>query len=168
MMSTQKIKVSWLLGGLILELLFLALVCSRFQLSFPPLPSMIAVALGLAAAHSYPALSTRRISLPRGGNDVFAGRLSEEQLARLASGKVKSFEATAQSYEATAVVCDIANKHDLADEWPPALVAEITEKFIRHARDSFLKAGAYIETVTGEGIVAIFGYPFEDAQQADK
>src|SRR5215211_3253611 len=55
MMSTQKIKVSWLLGGLILELLFLALVCSRFQVSFPPLPSMLAVALDLAAAHSSPA-----------------------------------------------------------------------------------------------------------------
>src|SRR5436305_1085826 len=35
--------------------------------------------------------------------------------------------------EVTAVVCDLANKHDLAEECEPAEFAEITERFIAHA-----------------------------------
>jgi adenylate cyclase len=73
-----------------------------------------------------------------------------------------------RTYDVTAVVCDIANKHDLADEESPADVSDITEKFIRHATDSLVQAGAYIEAANGEGIVAIFGFPQEDADQADK
>jgi hypothetical protein len=35
--------------------------------------------------------------------------------------------------EVTAVVCDLANKHDLAEECEPSDFAEITERFISHA-----------------------------------
>ena len=88
-------------------------------------------------------------------------------MSRLASGDV-TYDREPRTYEVTAVVCDIANKHDLADEGSPAQLAEITEKFIRHATESFLNAGAYIEAANGEGIVAVFGFPQGDDEQADK
>lgn len=70
--------------------------------------------------------------------------------------------------EVTAVVCDLANKHDLAEECEPAVFAEITESFIAHAVQGFRAEGAYIESAGGEGVVAIFGYPETDKQHAEK
>ena len=70
--------------------------------------------------------------------------------------------------EVTAVVCDLANKHDLAEECEPAVFAEITERFIAHAVAAFRADGAYIESAGGEGVVAIFGFPESDKQHAEK
>ena len=70
--------------------------------------------------------------------------------------------------EVSAVVCDIANKHDLAEECEPAVFAEITERFIAHAVQALRAEGAYIESVGGEGVVAIFGYPENDKQHAEQ
>jgi adenylate cyclase len=70
--------------------------------------------------------------------------------------------------EVTAVVCDLANKHDMAEECEPAAFAEITERFIAHAIQALRADGAYIESAGGEGVVAIFGYPETDKQHAEK
>src|SRR5204863_8289534 len=77
-------------------------------------------------------------------------------------------ETLARACEVTAVVCDIANKHDLADECEPAAFAQITEKFLAHATEAFRAAGAYIESAGGEGVVAIFGFPESDKEHAQK
>jgi adenylate cyclase len=66
------------------------------------------------------------------------------------------------------VVCDIANKFDLAEEAEPAAFVQTTEKFIRRATDLFLKAGAYIEAADGEGLVAIFGFPNAEVGHAER
>jgi adenylate cyclase len=70
--------------------------------------------------------------------------------------------------EVTAVVCDLANKHDLAEECEPAVFAQITEYFIAHAVHALRAEGAYIESAGGEGVVAIFGYPENDKQHAER
>jgi adenylate cyclase len=70
--------------------------------------------------------------------------------------------------EVTAVVCDLANKHDLAEECEPAVFAEITERFIAHAVQALRAEGAYIESAGGEGVVALFGFPEADKQHAEK
>src|SRR5262249_22082611 len=77
-------------------------------------------------------------------------------------------DSTAQAVEVTAVVCDIANKHELAEECEPSVFIEIIGKFLAQASDSFRKAGGYIESAAGEGVVAIFGYPDTDKQHAEK
>ena len=70
--------------------------------------------------------------------------------------------------EVTAVVCDLANKHDLAEDCEPAEFAEITERFIAHAVQALRAEGAYIESAGGEGVVAIFGFPESDKQHAER
>ena len=70
--------------------------------------------------------------------------------------------------EVTAVVCDLANKHDIAEECEPAVFAEITERFIAHAVQALRAEAAYIESAGGEGVVAIFGYPENDKQHAER
>jgi adenylate cyclase len=70
--------------------------------------------------------------------------------------------------EVTAVVCDLANKHDVAEECEPAVFADITERFIAHAVQALRAEGAYIESAGGEGVVAIFGFPESDKQHAEK
>lgn len=164
--SSQKKQVSLVLGILGLELILLTWICLLGQVFFQPVPSLLALGLAIGAGHGYATVMKWRRQTPVAKN-LFTGRLSEEQLARIDSGEIV-FEAKPKSYETTAVVCDIANKHDLAEECPPALLAEITDKFIRHVRGSFLRAGAYIEAITGEGVVAVFGFPGKDSQQAEK
>jgi class 3 adenylate cyclase len=77
-------------------------------------------------------------------------------------------ESGARVCEVTAVVCDIANKHDLAEDCEPAVFAEITERFIAHAVQALRAEGAYIESAGGEGVVAIFGFPETDKQHAER
>jgi class 3 adenylate cyclase len=147
------------------ELFVIAWVALLFQTYFEPLPSVLAVALSFGAASGYAQFGGK--SKKTVANDLFAGRVSDERLAQIAAGEI-GYELEPKSYEVTAVVCDIANKHDLADECPPELLADITDKFIRHATQSFVNAGAYIDTITGEGIVAVFGFPGADPDQAEK
>lgn len=163
--TARRKRLGWPLGVLALELLAMAWICRLYDASFQPLPALLAVAGSFVAAYTFAAFTGR--SRSRMAHDLFGGRLSEAQVSDIVAGDL-AFEPEAKSYEVTAVVCDIANKHDLAEECPPALLSEITQKFIRHAVASFLHAGAYIETVTGEGIVAVFGFPKSDSQQAEK
>lgn len=162
--SSRRKRLQWPLALFAVELLVVSWICLLYHVSFQPLPSVFAVALGFVSANGYTQLGRNRAS---GAKNLFAGRLSDEQLTRIGNGETP-FVVEPKTYEATAVVCDIANKHDLADDDSPAQLAEITEKFIDHATQSFLKAGAYIDTITGEGIVALFGFPGADADQAEK
>lgn len=91
----------------------------------------------------------------------------EKPRARARRGDASS-DSGARACEVTAVVCDLANKHDLAEECEPAVFAEITERFIAHAVQAFRADGAYIESAGGEGVVAIFGFPETDKQHAEK
>ncbi len=163
--SARRKKLGVPLALLAVELAVIAWICLLYHIFFQPLPSVLALGLSFAAANGYAVFAGRSRSFI--AKDCFRGRLSDEQVARVVSGDL-AYLPEAKSYEATAVVCDIANKHDLAEECPPALLAEIVEKFIARATESFLNAGAYIETVTGEGIVAVFGFPAPDANQAEK
>ena len=115
--SSRRKRLGWPLGILALELIAVSWVCLLYQVFFQPIPSLLAVGLGFVTATVTPRL--RAAADRRSRYDLFGGRLSEEQLARMASGELK-FEREARSYESTAVVCDIANKHDLADEGSPA------------------------------------------------
>ena len=164
--TTRWKRLGWPLGVLALELITVSWVCLLYEVFFQPVPSLLAIGLGFASATGYASFVGRPRRLAT-ADDLFSGRISDEQLSRMASGDL-SYAREARSYDVTAVVCDIANKHELADESSPAEVAAITEKFIRRATESFLKAGAYIEAANGEGIVAVFGFPQEDAEQADK
>ena len=165
--SCAEHELYWPLAILVVELLVISWVCLLYQVSFQPLPSVFAVGSRLSlAASGYAKYGGAAVApVSRGTFSEVASR--KNSIARVATGELP-FNAEAKSYETTAVVCDIANKHDLAEECSPALLAEITGKFIAHATESFLKAGAYIETVTGEGIVAIFGFPAADADQAER
>ena len=163
--SSRRSPVGWLILALAAELAAITWICLLYKTFFQPLPSLLAVGLSFASAKGFSTFISRSPS--RIARDFFAGRLSGELLGELTAGELP-FEPVAKSYEVTAVVCDIANKHDLAEECSPAQLGEISEKFIRHTVGSFLNAGAYIETVTGEGIVAIFGFPRADEDQAEK
>lgn len=163
--SSRRSKAGWLIAILALELLGGTAICLLYGRFFQPLPTLLAVLFSFALAKGFLTFVGR--SRSRMTRDLFGGRLSDEKLTQITAGEL-SYEPEAKSYEATAVVCDIANKHDLAEECSPAELGKITEKFIQHATASFLKAGAYIETVTGEGIVAVFGFPGADEEQAEK
>ncbi len=164
-LSRHRQRLAWPVAILVFEAFLVSWVCLLFNFALPPFGPVAALVLGFLIAGGYAAFRDRsRSGLAR---TYFRGRVSREQFNQISSGELP-FAAEARSYETTAVVCDIANKHELAEECEPALLARITEEFIRTATASFLKAGAYIETVTGEGIVALFGFPAADEQQAEK
>ena len=150
---------------LVIELAGVAWVLSLYQTFFSPLPSMAAVALAFVAAESWIFLSTRtRSHLTK---TFFAGHLSSKQLSRIIEGDIP-LETDPRTHEVTIVVCDIANKYDLADESDPGEFAETTERFIERTTDLFLEADGYIHAADGEGVVAIFGFPDAGGEHADK
>jgi class 3 adenylate cyclase len=121
----------------------------------PDSPAMAAVA---PVAVPAPAPAPRPVAPPP---------VVEKPRARARRGDAVS-DSGARLCEVTAVVCDLANKHDLAEDCEPAVFAEITERFIAHAVQAFRADGAYIESAGGEGVVAIFGFPDADPQHAEK
>lgn len=159
--TSNRKRIWWPLAILALELIAAAWVCGLYHVFFQPMPALLALTLSFVAAYGY-AKFGGKISFRR---EMFAGRVSEKVVEVLPAG---DFAADAKTYEVTAVVCDIANKHDLAEERSPAEYASIIEKFIRDMSDSFAQAGAYIESAGGEGVVALFGFPTEDQGQAEK
>src|SRR5437867_1832477 len=76
--TNRRIRMAWIAGALILELLVLAWICALHQVLFQPLPSIFAVALAFIAAERTLAIMTHSRSTL--AQTLFAGRLSGEQM----------------------------------------------------------------------------------------
>lgn len=163
--SLRRGRIGWLVGILLLELVGLAWICALYGVLFRPLPVMVAVVLAYGAAEAWILFSRRTHS--HLVKTFFADHLSKKQTRRMMEGEIP-LDSRARTCEATVVVCDIANKYDLADESEPAVFADTTEAFIRRTTDLLLEADGYIQAADGEGVVAIFGFPDGDADHADK
>jgi class 3 adenylate cyclase len=150
---------------LLIELLGLSWVCSLYRIFFQPLPSIFVVVITWFVTERWIVfLRGDRSDLSR---PFFTNRLSNKELRRLLEGAI-SFDPQPRRHEVSVVVCDVANKHDLAEDSGPAVFAETTEKFIRDVADRLLEAGGYIQAADGEGVVAIFGFPDGNIEHADK
>ncbi len=182
--TSRRGRMSGIVGILLLELIGTAWILSLYRIFFQPLPALSGTVLGyltplgLVAFLGY--LARRRLREPKPKPEpvvvatIAAPSVSappvpvpEKPRARARRGDTAG-DSLAGACEVTAVVCDIANKHDLADECEPAVFAQITEKFLAHATEAFRAAGAYIESAGGEGVVAIFGFPESDKEHAQK
>jgi class 3 adenylate cyclase len=196
--SSRRGRLGFMIAILLVELAGVACVCALYKVEFRPLPAMAAVVLSYLAALGFEwfsgYLAERRLRPPKieaGPTPRPAPISAVPEVAAPAPAPVmapqpvapppvfekpraraRRSDATGESgarvCEVTAVVCDLANKHDLAEECEPAVFAEITERFIAHAVQSLRAEGAYIESVGGEGVVAIFGFPEADKQHAEK
>ncbi|MDQ2824989.1 MAG: hypothetical protein M3R29_06040, partial [Verrucomicrobiota bacterium] len=163
--TPRRSRIAWLVLVLLVELAGVAWVCALYHRSFQPLPSLGAVALAFLVAESWVLLSTRTRS--HLAKTFFADHLSRKQVLRVIDGEIP-LDTEPRACEATVVVCDIANKYDLAEESAPGIFAEATENFIRRTTDLFLDADGYIQAADGEGVVAIFGFPDAGGEHADK
>jgi len=163
--TKRRIQIAWLAGALVLEVILLVWICALYHVLFQPFPCLLTIALSFVAVERTIVLSMRgRSTLARA---YFAGRLSSDQVQHIIEGDT-DLDVKPTTYNATVVVCDIANKYDLIDESDPSAFLEATARFIRRASDSFLKAGAYLEAADGEGVVAIFGFPNANRDHAEK
>lgn len=163
--SSQRSRIGILTAILVVELAALCWIASLYRFAFQPLPAMIVVALSYLIAERWSVLSTRnRSTLVR---SFFGDRLSKGQLNRMIEGEIP-IETEAKAHEVTVVVCDIANKYDMAEEVDPVEFTRTTEAFIRRTSDRFLEEGGYIQAADGEGVVAIFGFPDASGDHADK
>ncbi len=154
----------WLIAILLIELVGVSFVCALYHVFFQPLPSILVIALTPVFGYGYYLVA--RGSRARLAAEMFSAHLSPQQLDRLVGGDF-ALASPATAHEATVVVCDIANKHELAEDCAPETIARMLDRFVRFARDVFLKEGAYVESADGEGVVAIFGFPTDDAGHAE-
>jgi adenylate cyclase len=163
--NTKPRRSWWLLAVLSVELIGAAWVLGLYKIFFQPLPSVLAVILSFVAAQRYSAtaVGTRR----RVASQIFSGRLSRRKIDEVATGSA-ALDRPAAAHEATALVCDIANKIDLADEIAPNDYADISRKFIERAAEVLRANGAYIHAADGEGVLALFGYPAADSRHAEE
>ena len=163
--SPRRTRIGLLSLIFLLEFAGLTWVCSLYRVAFQPLPAMCTIVLAFALAQGWVFFTTRtRANLAR---TFFGERLSNSQIHRVIEGEIP-LETDPKAHEVTVVVCDIANKYDLAEESDPGVFAETTEAFIRRTTDLFLQAGGYIHAADGEGVVAIFGFPDSTGDHADK
>src|SRR5437773_987881 len=158
-------RVGLLILFFVVELLGASWICSLYRIFFQPIPSIFAAIVAFAAAEGWIVFLRRTRS--HQATTFFAGRLSKKELRRVIEGAIP-FDAQPKAHEVTVVVCDIANKHGLAEDSEPAAFAETTEKFLRRITERFQKAGAYIQAADGEGVAAIFGFPDSNVEHADK
>jgi class 3 adenylate cyclase len=154
-----------LFGVLLIELLGLSWVCSLYRIFFQPVPCMFAVAVAAAAAEAWTAFLQRdRAHLVRA---IFANRLSSGEFRRV-SNRTVPFDGQAKAYQASVVVCDIANKHGFTNDSDPTGFATTMAKFIRDTADRLIERGAYLQAADGEGVVAFFGFPSSDSRHAEE
>jgi class 3 adenylate cyclase len=151
-----------LFGSLLVELLVLSWVCSLYRVFFQPLPCIFAVALAAAFAEGWMVFLRRdRSHLMR---TIFANRLSKREFRRISDGP---FDGQANTYQASTVVCDIANRQGFRNSSDPAGFAETMAKFIRETADDLIERGACLQAADGEGVVATFGFPNASSQHAE-
>jgi adenylate cyclase len=163
--SLRRGRIGLLALGLMIELVAVSWICGLYKVFFQPFPSMLAVALAYVLTDRYTAVTQRGRAAT--AHAFFSDRLSSEQMQRVITGDIP-FDREAKTYETTVVVCDVANKYDLADDCEPPEFGRLTEEFISRASHAFMKAGAYIQTADAEGVVALFGFPEVDAHHGDK
>jgi class 3 adenylate cyclase len=162
--TAGRLRNYLLFGSLLVELLALSWVCSLYRIYFQPVPCIFAVALAAAGAEGWMAfLRKDRSHLVR---TIFANRLSKKEFRRVSDGTIP-FDGQAKAYEATVVVCDIANKHGFTTDSDPVGFAEIMAKFIRETADDLIGRGAFLQAADGEGVVAIFGFPNAISQRTE-
>jgi class 3 adenylate cyclase len=148
----------------VIELLALSWVCSLYRVFFQPVPCILGVALTIAAAEGWMAFLQRdRSHLVR---TIFSNRLSKNEFRRVTNGTIP-FDGQAKAYQASVVVCDIANRPGFANASDPARFAETMAKFIRETADHLIGRGAYLQAADGEGVVAIFGFPNAGGQHSE-
>jgi adenylate cyclase len=163
--SARRGRIALLVLMLLGELAAVAWVCTLYHTFFQPLPTMLAIALAFGAGELWMWLSTRTRS--HLAQTFYSGHLSSKQMSRMIAGEIP-IELEPGAYEVSVVVCDIANKYDLAEDSAPSEFAETTERFIRRTSELFLEAGGYIQAADGEGVVAMFGFPDGSDDHADK
>jgi class 3 adenylate cyclase len=193
--ASRRGPIGLILAVLLVEIAGVTWICSLYKTWFQPLPAMAAIVLAFLGAlfsiwlAAY--LKERRLRVPKieagptprpapisvvaaapGPAPVIAAPqpvapppVIEKPRARARRNEADS---GARVCEVTAVVCDLANKHDLAEDCEPDVFAEITERFIAHATQALRAEGAYLESAGGEGVVAIFGFPETDKQHAER
>jgi class 3 adenylate cyclase len=160
--SGGRLRNYLLFGFLFVELLVLSWVFSLYRVFFQSVPCIFALVLAVAGAEGWMAFLRRnRSHLMR---SIFANRLSKKEFRRVSNGP---FDGEAKAYEASVVVCDIANWHGFTTDSDPAGFAETMAKFIRETADSLIEKGAYLQAADGEGVVAIFGFPTAGSQHAE-
>src|SRR5438132_2679019 len=163
--SLRRSRIGLVAIGLLIELAAVSWIFSLYKVFFQTLPSMFAVVLAYVMADRYTAITQRGRAVT--AHAFFSDRLSKDQVQRVINGDIP-FDPEAKAYETSVVVCDVANKYDLAEDCEPPVFGRLTEEFIRRATDVFMQAGAYIQTADDEGVVALFGFPEADAHHGDK
>src|ERR1039457_6824517 len=155
--TPRRGRLGWLVLALVMEVIGFAWVCSLYHVFFQPAPSIFAVVLAFIVSERFFAVYSH--SRSRVARLLLGDRLSKEQIQRVVAGDIP-FETEARTFQTTVVVCDIANKYELAAESDPTVFAAATEHL--------LEAGAYIQAADGEGVVGLFGFPDAEPNHADK
>lgn len=163
--SASRDRIGWVVAAVLIELLALAWILSLYRVLFQPLPAIGSIVFAYIASLAYASVTQR--GRWHTAKSLFDDRLSKEQVHRVIIGEIP-FEPKAKAYEVTVVVCDVANKYDLADECAPDVFSQVTATFIKRATNLFLTEGGYIQSADGEGVVALFGFPEPDPRHGDK
>src|SRR5437588_1655200 len=114
--SLRRGRIGLVAIVLLIELAAVSWICSLYKIFFQPFPSMFAVVLAYVVADRYTAITQRGRAVT--ARVFFSDRLSKDQVQRVIAGDIP-FDPEAKAYETSVVVCDVANKYDLAEDCEP-------------------------------------------------
>jgi len=145
-----------------LEVLAATWILHLYNIFFSSFASAAAVALaflgGIAYARSEGGMRKKTIST------IFGDRISKRTFEDLVNSDLPlNFEG--ERTEATVVVCEIFNHHDLTEALPVNDYVSLHNSFLKNAADFLVERGGYLDEC-GESLRVVFGAPIPDPGHA--
>ncbi|MEP7071592.1 MAG: hypothetical protein ABI839_04340 [Verrucomicrobiota bacterium] len=161
--SERRDRAGLVVLGLLVELVAFSWICGWYRIGLQPLPGIFAAIAAYLSVFGVNALPEQRFRAPRLEELVpddlpRNGSAPQEHAVAHVAAPEPLHTHGAREFEATVLVCDLANKYDLIDTLEPSGVAQACDRFTGRVREILLRAGAHIHSSDQEGVVAIFGF----------
>lgn len=132
---------------------------------FSSFASVTAVALafigGIAYARSEGGMRKKIVST------IFGNRISRQTFEDLVNSDLPlTFEG--ERTEATIIVCEIFNHHELTESLPVNDYVALHNSFLKNAADFLVERGGYLDECDGESLRAVFGAPIPHDDHASR
>ena len=155
--------IALVLGGLYLVLAQVAFNSGRVLPVALPLTALVLSAIfTLAALLIVEASDKRRI------HDLFARFVPEKVVDQVVANADEELRLGGESRRATVLFSDLRGFTTYSESRPPADVIDILNGYLSEMTDAILDAGGTLVAYMGDGIMAVFGAPLDQADHCDR
>ncbi|MEQ1860006.1 MAG: adenylate/guanylate cyclase domain-containing protein [Chthoniobacteraceae bacterium] len=146
-----------------LEVIAATWILHIWGIFFSSFASAAAVALAFLGGVAY--ARSEGGSRKKSVSTIFGDRVSKRTFEDLVNSDLSlAFEG--ERIEATIIVCEIFNHHELTESLPVNDYVALHNSFLKNAADFLVERGGYLDECDGESLRAVFGAPLPDPRHA--